>query len=206
MIAKQGKDDVRWRRYSTAKEKFDSMFKIDASGCWLWAGSLVPGHGYGSFNFKGSEQGAHRASYILHRGVIPEGLFVLHKCDVKHCVNPEHLFLGTLRDNAEDRNRKGRQAKGPKLSAALKACWRPDRTGIPLSKEHRKKLSIARLNSPKNLRGENLYNCKLTSEKVVEIFYSNEENRKIAKRFGVHPSQVGNIKHKRAWKHVTHNL
>lgn len=78
------------------------------SGCWLWFGCSNP-RGYGKV---GSGDGrtllAHRASWMVHRGEIPDGLCVLHKCDTPSCINPEHLFLGTYRDNAIDREAKGR--------------------------------------------------------------------------------------------------
>lgn len=73
------------------------------SGCWLWIGA-VNEFGYGVTG-KGR---AHRISYEQHKGVIPAGLCILHKCDVPSCVNPDHLFAGTKRDNLVDMYRKGR--------------------------------------------------------------------------------------------------
>lgn len=78
-------------------------------GCWLWLGRLDK-QGYGAFFFKSARLGAHRVSYRLFRGPIAEGLMVCHSCDVPHCVNPEHLFLGTAYDNAQDCVNKGRKA------------------------------------------------------------------------------------------------
>lgn len=75
--------------------------------CWLWLGSKSGG-GYGQFFLNGSKTGAHRASYILHYGPIPDGLDVLHTCDVPLCVNPAHLRLGTHTDNMHDMTAKGR--------------------------------------------------------------------------------------------------
>lgn len=79
------------------------------SGCWLWAASLRPVSGYGQLRIGASVKFAHRVSYALHRGPIPAGLFVCHHCDTPSCVNPDHLFLGTAKDNAQDSLRKGRQ-------------------------------------------------------------------------------------------------
>lgn len=71
------------------------------SGCWLWTASTFGG--YGQFGMgHGHVVGAHRAAWLLLRGPIPDDLFVLHKCDVKVCVNPDHLFLGTNKDNLDD--------------------------------------------------------------------------------------------------------
>ncbi len=91
--------------------------KVDRNGpeartglgpCWLWRGVLKP-NGYGNFGRARSDTVyAHRFSFELTRSRIPAGLCVLHRCDVRSCVRPDHLFLGTQRDNAEDRDAKGR--------------------------------------------------------------------------------------------------
>lgn len=76
-------------------------------GCWTWlAGKNTAG--YGSFWFHGRLVMAHRVSWMLEHGPIPDGLFVLHHCDNPPCVNPKHLFLGTARDNLIDAISKGR--------------------------------------------------------------------------------------------------
>lgn len=79
------------------------------TGCWLWAGACGTA-GYGSINVCGRTEGAHRASYAIHKGPIPNRLLVLHTCDVRICVNPDHLFLGTHQDNMDDMTTKGRHA------------------------------------------------------------------------------------------------
>lgn len=90
---------------------FQHFFTIDeGSGCWLWK-STITIHGYGLHNYKRKRMAAHRVSWILHNGEIPQGLFVLHKCDVRSCVNPAHLFLGTQSDNMQDCIKKGRFVK-----------------------------------------------------------------------------------------------
>ena len=82
--------------------------KVDKYGefCWLWRGARRDG--YGMFWFKGKIVSAHRVSWELRFGGIPVGMQVLHKCDNRLCIKPEHLFLGTQADNLLDAVKKGR--------------------------------------------------------------------------------------------------
>lgn len=77
--------------------------------CWLWTGRRNQ-HGYGLWTptFRAKDLRAHRVSYELKVGPIPDGLFVCHRCDVRNCVNPIHLFVGTNTDNMLDKIQKGR--------------------------------------------------------------------------------------------------
>lgn len=89
-------------------ERFRDKFVPEPnSGCWLWCGSTTD-TGYGRVKVNGKIQRAHRVSYELHNGLIPEGLNVCHTCDTPLCVNPDHLFLGTQQDNITDMIQKGR--------------------------------------------------------------------------------------------------
>ena len=94
-------------------EKFWS--KVDQRGtCWLWTGPRS-GAGYGTFQARLNDQAfwrAHRYSWALANGEIQEGMLVLHRCDNRWCVNPEHLFIGTDKDNVHDAMRKGRHTRG----------------------------------------------------------------------------------------------
>ena len=89
------------------KKKLLSHIIIDGNGCWIWKKALAI-NGYGKIAWKEKSMPAHRISYSLFIGKIPNGTFVCHKCDVKSCVNPEHLFLGTHTENMKDMHRKGR--------------------------------------------------------------------------------------------------
>jgi len=80
--------------------------------CWEWRVARGAG-GYGGICIKGKNYIAHRVAWLLFRGEIPNGLLVLHKCDNRRCVNPDHLFLGTHLDNARDKIAKGRDRYNP---------------------------------------------------------------------------------------------
>jgi hypothetical protein len=83
----------------------------EETGCWMWTAS-VNTNGYGQFRYQGRPWQAHRASWLLHNGDIPEGLYVLHRCDTPLCVNPDHLFLGSQSDNLLDAVGKNRWNSG----------------------------------------------------------------------------------------------
>lgn len=82
---------------------------LKTKGCWLWQGNLDT-KGYGRFSLFGKVHKAHRLSYQEFKGKVPKELFVCHKCDNPQCVNPKHLFLGTIQDNLRDMYDKGRGA------------------------------------------------------------------------------------------------
>lgn len=84
----------------------------DDEACWLFTEGALDKDGYGRFSYEGRSRPAHRASYIVHKGHIPEGKVVRHTCHCRACCNPRHLVLGTQSDNIEDRQKAGRQARG----------------------------------------------------------------------------------------------
>lgn len=95
----------------------------EPDGCWLWTAATFHG-GYGMFRSR--EDGrwvmrhAQRVAWAWLRGPIPDGMWVLHRCDTPACVNPDHLWLGTNADNTADRHAKGRDAKGERHGSRTK--------------------------------------------------------------------------------------
>lgn len=121
--------------------------------------------------------GAHRLSYQLFCGPIPPGMYVCHTCDVKPCVNPTHLFVGTHRDNVDDMVRKGRQARGDGHGSRL----HPERVA----------------------RGENQGLSKLDWNSVREIRRLRTAGwtyRELAERFGVDYTNIGHIVTGKTWR------
>lgn len=89
------------------KDRFEK-YVIRQDGCWDWKGCIHKS-GYAPMNYYNNQfKNAHVVSWILHKGNIPNGLCVLHKCDNRKCTNPEHLFLGTYSDNHQDMLKKHR--------------------------------------------------------------------------------------------------
>jgi hypothetical protein len=115
---------IRVNRNSPAEHRFWS--RVNKEGplhphlgrCWVWLAS-VGTHGYGQLSVGGRPATVHTYSWKLHRGPTPNELYVLHSCDIKLCVNPSHLFLGTFQDNMDDRDGKGRQPFGEKNGQAI---------------------------------------------------------------------------------------
>lgn len=88
--------------------RFESKFTKGAvDDCWIW-NDACSSRGYGNFNLKCKTHSTHRLSYLLYKGPIPCKMHVCHSCDIKNCINPNHLWLGTAEDNMKDMHRKGR--------------------------------------------------------------------------------------------------
>lgn len=96
------------KKGSLAEALWANVDKSNIDGCWVWTGAITSG-GYGHFHHRSTGLiRSHRASWIVANGEIPLGLFVLHRCDNRPCVRPDHLFLGTKKDNTQDMMAKGR--------------------------------------------------------------------------------------------------
>jgi HNH endonuclease len=150
--------------------------------CWLW-GAYRTKTGYGTITYEKQSLLTHRVAWELLCGPIPKGLLVCHNCpngDNPSCCNPEHLFLGSYKDNMVDAAQKGRMASG-------------NRNGTRLYPER-----IA--------RGEQINTAKLTERDVVEIRrLSSEEHlsaRVLGRMFNISGVMVGKIVSRVSWKHV----
>lgn len=93
-------------RFKNPELRFKSYYDVSENGCWEWKKPSAS-HGYGCLNVKGKSILAHRYSYELHKGKIPDGLDICHSCDNRKCVNPDHLWTGTHRENMMDCLKKG---------------------------------------------------------------------------------------------------
>ena len=142
--------------------------------CWLWTGVVNKVHGYGTFTFKYGRFRAHRVAYEIWVGKIPDGLCVCHKCDNKICCNPDHLFLGTYKENNQDCARKARHQHG--------------------ITHHRCKLTeddireIRRLYKPTKPQGR------------IQPFENSRGD--LAEKFGMSPTHIYQIATRKSWKHV----
>lgn len=96
-------------------ERYKARTVVDPErGCWLFQGFLHPKTGYGDSCYRGEKMMAHRAMYIAAKGPIPEGMFILHSCDVRNCINPDHLRIGTISENKQDELQRGRNWEASK--------------------------------------------------------------------------------------------
>lgn len=135
------------------EERFWLFVEKSKTGCWYWLGS-VNTKGYGHIKEQGKVLTAHRLSWKIHFGPIPEGMLVCHSCDVRRCVAPNHLFLGSDQDNIDDMIAKGR-ANHQRGEAA-----------------HKAKLTQEQANEIRRRHAEEQLSCRKLSE-IYGIHFTN---------------------------------
>lgn len=195
---------------STVLDRF--MNKVNKNGpthrtlktkCWVWTASIVTHSiGYGQFQGVKGCSLAHRASWILYNGEIPEGLFVLHKCDNPICVNPKHLYLGTHADNMKDMKDRGRVNKSGPHNPVSGDDHYSHRTPEKMSRgiKHSKVMLIHAQ------RGEDRYNARLTEEIVrwcrVRYKQGGISITQLAVMFNISRMPMWQAIRRQTWKHV----
>lgn len=167
---------------------------VDKSGeCWVWTRALA--EGYGVVRHNGKTYGAHRLSYELAYGPIPEGLFVCHHCDNRACVRPSHLFLGDAKANSLDASQKERLPKGDHHPLRVN----PERAA-------RGRANGAYTHPERRVRGEQVGTSKLSEADIREIrsryARGGVSQKALADEFGTNQANIWRIIHRKGWAHV----
>lgn len=180
-------DDTFWSKDQVIKRFWSRVQKTDT--CWLWTAAKGKA-GYGAIKVERRKLvSTHRFSYELHFGPIPEGMQVCHDCDVRNCVRPDHLFLGTDLDNKLDMLQKGRHG----------AYTRPER--IQRGDQHWSKRHPEYLTRRRKRRKD----AMLTEDIVRQIRQNCRQGatqQSQADRFGISRGLVSSIVRLERWKHV----
>jgi hypothetical protein len=203
-------------------ERFERKVSPDASGCWMWTGA-VNAAGYGVMRSVGKRNHfAHRLSYELHTGPIPDGFLVCHTCDRPGCSRPDHLFIGTHVDNAMDMRVKGRAAKGEARSKLTERDVALIRASNDTSSSIGVALGVTRTTVDRirhrktwthvgsaqdawtSARAVGARNGRtvLTAEMVRLIRASADSYANLASRFGVSCGAIQRVKQRTSWRHV----
>ncbi len=141
------------------------VFKTDS--CWLWTASRKR-NGYGQLGYNKSKIYPHRLSYMIHIGNIPDGKVVCHACDVPHCVNPSHLFLGTQQDNLKDMRVKNRHVRGSMFGSS-KLADKDVRDIIMKYKSGVKNMTLAREYKVSHATIHRIVNRKLWKHIITDL-------------------------------------
>ena len=164
--------DERKKTYEDRRKWMLNRRSIDSNGCWIWTGSINT-NGYGICGF-GKFFASHRAAFILWKGEIPKGKMVLHKCDIKACFNPDHLYIGDAKQNAKDALERNLFPRGPNHKKANKG-----------TKNGKAKLSEAQVKAIRK-----------------EYFPYLNSMRTLAKKYKVNRNHIASILKGTSWKHI----
>lgn len=165
-------EEIAVQKLEEAKQRFWKKVDIRGEGdCWNWKAGLTH-NGYGDFRYRYKHWRAHRFAWTVTNSPIPNGLWVLHRCDNRACCNPAHCFLGTNADNMADKCAKGRQSKGESNSH------------MRGEKHHGAKLTEMDVREIRNRR------------------QAGESQKSIASGYGIKPRSISSIFHRRSWRHV----
>lgn len=172
----------------------NAVIEAKTDGCWIWSGSKDK-DGYGRFGIKRKTYRAHRVSFAIYKGSVARGINVLHHCDNPPCVNPNHIFVGTNRDNSMDMVAKKRQAAGNRHG------FKTHPESIPRGDRH-----FARKNPERMARGEAVNTAVLTADDVLAIRDEYTPRMmsftKLASKYGCSHQNIREIIHRRTWRHV----
>ncbi len=159
--------------------RFHAKISPQKDGCHLWTSTTLA-NGYGVFGVNYKNYKAHRIAFVIAGGEIPDGMIVRHTCDVKKCVNPAHLLIGTHQDNIRDRDTRGRTSKG-ELHPYVR-------------------------NPELHARGMKVGGSVLTDDNVREMrrirSFTGDSYEKIGKRFGVVKATAMRAIKGKGWRHV----
>lgn len=157
--------------------------------CWNWK-KKINIDGYGEIcTGNGKMQRVHRLTYTIYKGEIPKGMQVNHSCDNRKCCNPDHLWIGTQKENIQDASSKGRMFR-------------------PFGRKHSEetRMKISRNNTGKiDKKGEKHHLAKLTEKDVLQIredLKNNIKQSEIAEKYGVLQSTISHIKRRKIWPHI----
>ena len=180
-------------RVASSPERIFANVRVTEAGCWEWQGARMPA-GYGLVTLAGHRSWlVHRLAWVLVNGPIPDGLCACHTCDNPPCINPEHLWLGSVGENNTDRHMKGRDA----------AC---DRSGPMV---HPERLARGNRNGsylhPEKRQGERHGRAKLTDSKVHlmrRLWGDGWTAPRLAAVFGVSRSTAWGVATGQTWTHI----
>lgn len=210
----------------SATERFyQSTMPVTECGCLLWTGGMNPRSGYGQFSGITQhpiyrQNAAHRWIWIATHGPLPTTTLVCHRCDVRLCVNLDHLFTGSTWDNAQDAKRKGRHTHGETTFAKLSESdvRRILMCGLPvyvLAAEYnvsswtildiRARRTWTHIDLPRDERRRRPGDRnarRLTPEIVLAIRNCDTPTAQLARQYKVSDSTIADVRHRRTWKHI----